>query len=135
MSKVTGSPKILVEISAGELIDKITILEIKESRITDPGKLVNIRFELAELRHTHANTIPMSSKVAEITADLTDVNAALWDIEDAVRNCERNRDFDSSFVDLARSVYRTNDKRSTLKRRQNELLGSQVLEQKSYQKY
>ena len=126
---------ILAEISIGELIDKITILEIKEAKIDDPAKLANIRHELAKLRDTRREVISSSKSVAKIASALKDVNEALWDIEDKIRDCERKGDFGSTFVELARSVYQTNDKRATLKRQLNEILNSTIIEEKSYVEY
>ncbi len=123
----------LVEIPAGELIDKITILEIKKERITAEDKLRNIQREWETLRH--ARTFPASHELARLTAELKKVNEALWDIEDDIRDHERNRDFGPGFVELARSVYLTNDRRSALKRQINDLLGSRLVEEKSYSKY
>ncbi len=124
---------LLVEISAGELIDKITILEIKNERILVEDKLRNIQRELETLRQ--ACTFPVSEELAQLTVELKKVNEALWDIEDHIRDHERNRDFGPSFVELARSVYLTNDRRSALKRQINDLLGSRLVEEKSYSKY
>jgi hypothetical protein len=133
--RVMRASKILAEISVGELLDKITILEIKAERITAPAKLRNIRDELAKLRRTQAETVQVPEVVASIIAELREVNAALWDIEDAIRDRELRGDFGPSFIELARSVYRMNDKRAALKRKLNEMLGSQIVEEKSYHEY
>lgn len=124
-----------VPVSAGELFDKVTILEIKAERITDAGKLANVRAELAKLQLVRWNTAPETPALAALIAELKAVNAELWDIEDAIRDCERGGDFGADFVALARRVYRTNDRRAAIKRRINELLGSELFEEKSYAAY
>ena len=124
-----------IEIAPGELIDKITILEIKAERITDPAKLANVRLELDTLAAVRDAALPGSSDLDRLTDDLKQVNEALWVIEDDIRNCERIGDFGERFVELARSVYRTNDVRADLKRQINVLLGSRLVEEKSYQPY
>jgi hypothetical protein len=126
---------LLVPVSWGELIDKITILEIKADRIGDPAKLANIRRELAALNEVRASGGPLPPEALALTADLRAVNEALWRIEDEIRECERSGDFGPRFVDLARSVYRTNDRRSDLKRGLNEVLQSELVEEKSYKPY
>jgi tetratricopeptide (TPR) repeat protein len=124
-------PALLVEVSAGELLDKITILEIKSERIRDPAKLGNVRAELAALEGAR-RALPGSPEVAALAAELKAVNEALWQIEDDIRGCERAGDFGPRFVALARAVYRSNDRRAALKRRVNELSGSRLVEEKSY---
>ncbi len=124
-----------VEIAPGELIDKITILDIKRERITDPGKLANVRREHADLVRARDAALPASPDLDRLAADLKSVNTALWEIEDSIRDCERNRDFGPRFVELARDVYRTNDRRARLKRDINDLLGSSLVEEKSYAAY
>ncbi|HEY1379498.1 MAG TPA: DUF6165 family protein [Gemmataceae bacterium] len=124
-------PAAQVPVSAGELIDKITILEIKLERIADEAKLVNVRTELEALRAARA-AVPASDELADLTAALKAVNEKLWDIEDAIRKCESAGDFGNRFVMLARSVYKNNDERAALKRRVNDLLGSPLVEEKSY---
>lgn len=124
-----------VEISPGELIDKITILEIKLDRINDPAKLENIRRELEVLGLARKDAVAPSSKLDGLTADLKEINGKLWEIEDDIRERERNRDFGPAFVELARAVYFKNDIRADLKRRINELLGSKLIEEKSYAAY
>ncbi len=126
---------IVVEIAAGELIDKITILEIKTERITDAAKLKNVRSELETLEQVRRVSVPNSPELTEATNELKTVNEALWEIEDAIRDCERAGDFGPRFIELARSVYRTNDRRAALKRQINELLGSRLVEEKSYAGY
>jgi Flp pilus assembly protein TadD len=124
-----------VEVAPGELIDKITILEIKAQRLADPAKLAQVRRELDALRRARAGTVPPSDELARLEAALKRVNATLWEVEDAIRACERDQDFGPRFVELARSVYRTNDARSALKRQINELLGAPFGEQKAYTEY
>lgn len=130
---------IQVPVSWGELIDKIAILEIKSERISDAAKLVNVRAELAALAGVRDANLPSDQKVladlATLTADIKKVNEALWEIEDDIRDCERDKDFGPRFVELARSVYKTNDRRAALKRDINTLLGSELVEEKSYQSY
>ena len=126
---------ITVEISPGELIDKITILEIKSERIADPAKLLNIRQELASLAAARDRALPPAAELARVTAELRAVNERLWQVEDALRVCEKAGDFGSRFVELARSVYRLNDERAGFKRKINELLGARFLEEKSYEAY
>ena len=130
--------KILVETAPGELIDKITILEIKTERMTDAAKVHNVRIELAALTAARDRALPPPSALPELpnlTAELKRVNEALWEIEDHIRDCERDKDFGPAFIELARSVYRSNDRRADLKRQINTLLGSQLIEEKSYSKY
>ena len=126
---------ILVEIAPGELIDKITILQIKRERMTDPDKLHNVQIELTTLCEARDGAIEPSEKIAELTGQLKDVNEALWVIEDDIRACERKKDFGPKFIELARSVYQTNDRRADLKRQVNEHLGSKIVEEKSYEAY
>jgi uncharacterized protein DUF6165 len=126
---------IVVEISPGELIDKLTILEIKLDKISDPAKLENIRREHDSLTETFCQHVRVTADLTELMAELKDTNSALWRIEDDIRDHERNGDFGASFVALARSVYRMNDQRSAIKRRINELLGSDLVEEKSYSAY
>jgi hypothetical protein len=126
---------ILIEISPGELIDRLTILEIKLDNISDPTKLANVRREYELLKTSSRSHIPETPEIAQLTADLKVVNSELWNIEDDIRCHERDSSFGESFVKLARSVYRTNDKRAALKRRINDLLNSAVVEEKSYADY
>jgi hypothetical protein len=126
---------ILVEIAPGELVDKITILEIKRVRITQPDKLRNVEVELATLDDARSKAMPPSEELRRLTDQLREVNEALWVIEDDIRQCERDGDFGTRFIDLARSVYRQNDKRAALKRQINDVLGSKIIEEKSYAKY
>ena len=124
-----------VEVSAGELIDKITILEIKAERIADPEKLTNVHRELRSLTATREKALATSPELDESTAELRRINERLWEIEDDIRDCERKRDFGERFIELARAVYRTNDRRAAAKRRINELLGSELVEEKDYAAY
>lgn len=126
---------ITVEIAPGELIDKITILEIKLARITDAAKLRNVRAEWETLVRARDAAIAPSPEIEAETAALKRANETLWDVEDRIRDCERDKDFGTRFVELARSVYVTNDERARLKRRINELLGSRLIEEKSYVSY
>ena len=122
-------------VSYGELIDKITILEIKSRRIKDDAKLANIRNELELLVATWGNDAASRIDIAEERAKLLAVNEALWDIEDAIRLKERAQAFDAEFIELARSVYVRNDERAAFKREINLKLGSDLVEEKSYQDY
>ncbi len=122
----------LIETSAGELIDKITILEIKSEWISDPDKLRNVRNELESLRAVRDRAIVPSERVLTLTAELRAVNEAIWKAEDELRLCERAGEFGSSFIELARSVYKNNDRRAALKRAINEHLRSRIIEEKSY---
>ncbi len=126
---------VLVEIAPGELIDKITILEIKAVQIRDPAKLVNVQTELEILTTARDQAIPSTAELDELSKLLKEVNQALWDIEDDIRLCEKAKDFGPKFVDLARSVYFQNDRRASVKRSINELLGSRIVEEKAYQPY
>jgi tetratricopeptide (TPR) repeat protein len=125
----------LVPISFGELIDKITILEIKAQRIGDPAKADNVRNELELLTGARSRFAIGGSAIDGIEAELKRVNETLWEIEDRVRTCEREKNFGPQFVELARSIYRTNDRRAELKRQLNELAGSSITEEKSYARY
>lgn len=127
--------RILVEIAAGELIDKITILEIKLQNITDREKLANVRHEYDVLMDVYRTTIVETEKLRGLVVKLKEINAAIWQIEDDIRDRERVGDFGEAFVALARSVYRTNDIRAAAKREINKLLNSKINEEKSYAKY
>ncbi|HJU25762.1 MAG TPA: DUF6165 family protein [Rhodanobacteraceae bacterium] len=126
---------ISVPISYGELIDKLTILEIKSERMSDPAKLANVREELELLGATWAGDAASAMDISAERAELKRINEALWDIEDEIRLKERDRTFDSRFIELARAVYITNDRRAAVKRAINERLGSRLVEEKSYQDY
>ncbi|MEL6233249.1 MAG: DUF6165 family protein [Pseudomonadota bacterium] len=122
-------------ISPGELIDKITILRIKAARITEAAKLANVRTELGLLEAVMADAVPQDAPIPDLTAELQSVNETLWQIEDDIRECERAGDFGPLFVELARAVYRTNDRRADLKKRINTELGARIVEEKSYAAY
>ena len=124
-----------VPVSWGELIDKITILEIKAARLTMATALQNVRNELAQLTEKTLPLGDMAAQVAPLKTDLTRVNEALWEIEDKIRDKEAAKAFDAEFIELARSVYVTNDQRAALKRRINQLLASELVEEKGYAAY
>jgi hypothetical protein len=124
-------------ISLGELIDKITILEIKAANITDPAKLANVKHELDVLNNTVNQLLDTAGKekLAPLKASLKDINQQLWVIEDDIRDYERVKDFGERFIELARAVYFTNDKRAAVKKDINLAFGSELVEEKSYQNY
>ena len=124
-----------VEVSVGEFLDKITILEIKAERIQDSAKLANVRKELALLSGTWARSPLSRTDVSKQMSRLKSVNESLWETEDRIREKERAQAFDDEFVQLARSVYRTNDERAAIKRELNKLFGSALVEEKSYADY
>ncbi len=124
--------KILAEISAGELIDKITILNIKKEKITNNEKLVEIEKELKSLKDTFNKIIIPDNSLLELMEQLKKINLKLWDIEDGKRNAEKNKKFDERFIELARNVYKFNDERAEIKLKINNLLGSNIKEVKSY---
>ena len=124
--------KILAEISAGELIDKITILNIKKEKITNNEKLVEIEKELKSLKDTFNKKIIPDNSLLELMEQLKIINLKLWDIEDGKRNAEKNKKFDERFIELARNVYKFNDERAEIKLKINNLLGSNIKEVKSY---
>ena len=124
-----------VPVSPGEVLDKITILEIKSERMTDPEKLANVRAELALLQKTWAENIRDTETIRSLHEQLKEINETLWQIEDDIRDKERAREFDDRFIELARAVYVTNDKRSEVKKELNLHLGSGIIEEKSYQDY
>ncbi len=125
-----------VPVSVGELIDKITILAIKSRRINDPDRLAHVVREHAALEAVaQASGLRSCQDVADLESSLLQTNEALWEIEDAIRDCERHGEFGKEFIELARLVYRTNDKRADLKRQINLVCGSLYLEEKSYQAY
>ena len=123
-----------IKVSIGELIDKITILEIKKRKIQDPLKLVNITKEFDYLTKKLNEILPLRS-LKRYYNDLLEVNLELWDIEDGKRNCERNQKFGEHFVQLARQVYLKNDLRASIKKTINTMYGSEIVEEKSYTKY
>ena len=124
-----------VQTSPGEFLDKLTILEIKTERISDPAKLANVRRELDQLRAAWAASPLAGRDVARLVTELKAVNLTLWETEDLIRHHEAEQRFDGEFVRLARLVYRTNDRRAALKRELNLALGSDLLEEKSYTQY
>jgi hypothetical protein len=128
-------PAIQAPTAPGELIDKITILQIKSERIGDAAKLRNVSVELRTLLATRDALIPASGRLDELSAQLKAVNEELWVVEDDIRFCERQGDFGPRFIELARSVYRLNDRRAALKRQINVLLGSRLIEEKGYAPY
>ena len=125
--------KILAEISAGELFDKITILEIKKTKISNKEKLNDIEKELLSLKETVKKYIPNQTSISKYINDLKDINLKLWDIEDGKRSAEKNKDFNENFIELARNVYKFNDERAKIKLAINNSLGSNIKEVKSYE--
>jgi hypothetical protein len=123
---------LLVPISVGELLDKISILEIKAEAIGDPAKHANLMRELAALNAVRRREIAALAELPALYTELKSVNLALWQIEDDIRVHERDGRFDDRFIELARGVYRNNDRRALVKRRINELTGSELVEEKSY---
>ena len=128
----TKLDKILAEISAGELIDKITILEIKKNKISDENKLKEIDKELNSLNHTMNKSILEKSKILTFKDQLKEINQKIWEIEDSKRMAEKNNDFGKEFIELARNVYKLNDERARIKLKINEILGSNIKEIKSH---
>ena len=124
-----------VPVSPGEVLDKITILEIKSERMTDPEKVANVRVELALLQKTWSGAVTEDDVIRRLHDELKEINEALWEIEDDIRDKERVKEFDERFIELARAVYFTNDRRSKVKKDLNLHLGSEIIEEKSYQDY
>jgi hypothetical protein len=135
MTTTAASSTVSAPVSHGELLDKIAILQIKSERIGDASKLVNVRNELDLLTRLWSAHPASGIDITAERARLKAVNEALWEIEDAIRLKERAQAFDEEFIALARSVYRTNDERAAIKRRINERLGSELVEEKSYEGY
>jgi len=129
----TKLDKILAEISAGELVDKITILEIKKLKIQNKEKLTEVEKELFSLKETFDKFIVKKSNIEELMQNLKDINLKLWDIEDGKRLAEKKNDFSKNFITLARNVYKFNDERAKIKLLINETLGSNIKEVKSYE--
>ena len=127
--------KITIPVGAGELVDKITILTIKSQRIKDDAKLINIRHELALLDAVKNEALGAVEGVPALQAQLQEINEALWEIEDDIRDCERQQDFSVTIIKLARAVYVSNDRRANAKRAIDELVGSPIVEEKSYAEY
>lgn len=131
----TAKGSLMIEVGAGELIDKITILKIKADRMTDPAKLKNVNHELDVLSRAREENLKPSAELDQQEEALRQVNEALWVIEDDIRACEAARDFGPKFIELARSVYIQNDKRAAIKKSINELCGSSIVEEKSYTEF
>jgi len=127
--------EILIPISPGELLDKITILQIKAERIADPVKVANVKTELDMLSKVWNEAVAVDAEITALTAELKAVNEALWEIEDDIRDEERNKRFNDRFIELARAVYVTNDERANAKKKVNLHLNSTIVEEKSYQDY
>ncbi len=134
MSQQEAKP-IMIEVGPGELIDKITILRIKSERMSDEAKLANVRHELAVLDAARNANLEDSAELHRLEEGLKAVNEALWVIEDDIRQCEADKDFGPTFIELARSVYKQNDKRAALKKEINVLTGSRIVEEKSYTEF
>ena len=128
-------PEVQVPVSFGELLDKLSILQIKSERMTDPAKLAKVRKELSALEHTWMQHPAAGKDIAQLRAQLKAVNERLWEIEDEIRLKEKAGQFDEEFVRLARSVYFENDERARIKKEINLALGSSFVEEKSYQDY
>ena len=127
--------KILTEISAGELLDKLSILEIKLNKINNPALLKEIKKEYNIINETKQKNINSSNEINVLYIKLKKINEQLWEIEDKIRSCEKNSDFNDKFIQLARNVYIENDKRSKIKLEINEVLGSNIKEVKQYTEY
>ena len=127
--------EIQIPISPGELLDKITILQIKTERISDPAKVANVKTELDMLDQVWQKSVQSDETINALTSELKSVNEALWEIEDDIRDEERNKRFGDRFIELARAVYVTNDQRADAKKRVNLHLNSTIVEEKSYQDY
>ena len=125
--------QILAEISAGELVDKITILEIKKDKISNKGKLLEIEKELSSLNLTFKKFITDEAIILKQKDELKKINLKLWNIEDGKRMAEKNKKFDDTFIELARNVYKLNDQRAKIKLEINKILGSNIKEVKSYE--
>ena len=132
---INKSKKIMTEISAGELLDKIAILEIKLVKIKDKENFMEINKEYESLKETKNSNIKLTKNLEKLIIQLKEINLKLWDIEDKKRICEKNKDFGQAFVDLSRSVYLNNDKRANIKSEINEILGSNIREIKKYVNY
>jgi hypothetical protein len=132
---MNSANKIYAEISVGELLDKISILEIKQKNLKDNEKIEIVNKELESLNMTLKKDVTMTEEIQSLYQDLKKINSMLWDIEDGKRDCERNKDFGDKFIELARSVYIENDNRAKIKNKINQLSGSNISEVKSYDKY
>ena len=129
------SKKILSEISAGELLDKISILEIKLEKIKDKNSKEEIKKEYKILKRIQNSSINLDVKIKELFNSIKEINIKLWNVEDKLRVCEKNKDFGKNFIELAREVYFNNDKRAKIKKEMNKILGSNIREVKQYIKY
>jgi chorismate mutase len=127
--------EILIPISPGELLDKITILQIKSERIADAAKVANVKTELGMLEQVWRTAVKDDDQIRTLKRELKSINEALWEIEDDIRDEERNRRFGERFIELARAVYVTNDERANAKKKVNLYLDSNIVEEKSYQDY
>ena len=132
---VNKSKKILIEVSSGELLDKISILEIKLEKISDKNSLEQLRKEYKILKENQNSTIKLEGEIKDLFKSLKDVNLKLWNIEDRLRICEKNKNFGKEFIELARKVYFNNDKRSKIKSDINKTLDSNIVEIKQYDSY
>lgn len=124
-----------IPISIGELLDKISILEIKCIKILDENKLVNIKKELSELKQEYEKIKINDSEINSLYKELYGINLMLWEVEDSIRVLEKNQKFENTFIELARTVYKTNDRRFEVKNKINSILNSEFKEEKSYEKY
>lgn len=127
--------EILIPMSPGEILDKITILQIKSERISDPAKVANVQTELEMLSKVWIEAVDVDAEITALTAELKSINEALWEIEDDIRDEERGKRFGERFIELARAVYVTNDERANAKKKVNLHLNSNIVEEKSYQDY
>ena len=127
--------EILIPMSPGEILDKITILQIKAERISDPAKVANVQTELEMLNKVWSEAVEVDAEITALTAELKSINEALWEIEDDIRDEERGKRFGERFIELARAVYVTNDERANAKKKVNLHLNSNIAEEKSYQDY
>ena len=132
---MNSDKKIFAEISVGELLDKISILEIKQNNLKDEEKLKIVTKELSSLKETLNKDVEFTDEIQSLYNDLKNINSKLWDIEDGKRDCERRKEFGEKFIQLARSVYIENDNRAKIKNNINKLSGSNISEVKSYEKY
>ena len=132
---MNSANKIFAEISVGELLDKISILEIKQKNIKDEQKIKIISKELESLNYSLKKDVHITDEIKTLYEDLKKINIKLWNIEDGKRDCERNGDFGEKFIQLARSVYIENDQRARIKNKINKISGSNILEVKSYDEY
>ena len=132
---MNSNNKIFAEISVGELLDKISILEIKQNNLKDEEKLKIVTKELSSLKETLNKDVKFTDEIKSLYNDLKNINSKLWDIEDGKRDCERRKEFGEEFIQLARSVYIENDNRAKIKNNINKLSGSNISEVKSYEKY